>query len=279
MQEADFLNNPEHPPDLPTGDVLFFSTRQKKVAISSPVKVLILDLVKRGPTPLEIVVERSGKAKSTITKHVQDLEEAGLIVTHTNPDDNRRRILTLSADEIGRLTAPESRMRPGIYYIPKLHSSFNGEEIAQFFRFLLVSFRLKAMAIGINIDPVLKQAGIHIGEVLAPAMADESIEGVVKKIAQFWEIHHLGTVALRSTSPLSIEVRDCFECKDLPVTGHEACPFDNGVITAIFSHHLKSPVTVVEEECYSKGNNRCLFVITRSSEHSSLVAGTKESGQ
>lgn len=106
MQEADFLNNAEYPLDSPTEDVLFFSTRHKKVAISSPVKVLILNLVKRGPTPLEIVVERSGKAKSTITKHVQDLEEAGLIATHTNPDDNRRRILTLSADEIGRLTAP-----------------------------------------------------------------------------------------------------------------------------------------------------------------------------
>ncbi|HPH34595.1 MAG TPA: hypothetical protein PLU94_03780 [Methanoregulaceae archaeon] len=268
MQEGNFLNDNDYLPAPDEGDVLFFSTVKKKVAISSPVKVLILDLVKRGPTPLEIIVERSGKAKSTITKHVQDLEEAGLIVTHTNPDDNRRRILTLSAEEIGRLTAPESCVRPGIYYIPKLHSSFNGEEIAQFFRFLLVSFRVKAMAIGININPVLKQAGIQIGEVLAPAVEDENIEGVVKKIAQFWKIHHLGTVSLRSTSPLSIEVRDCFECKDLPVTGHEACPFDNGVITAIFSHHLKSPVTVVEEECYSKGNDRCLFVITPSSEDS-----------
>ncbi|MGV8087767.1 MAG: V4R domain-containing protein [Methanomicrobiales archaeon] len=268
MQEGNFLNDNDYLPAPDEGDVLFFSTVKKKVAISSPVKVLILDLVKRGPTPLEIIVERSGKAKSTITKHIQDLEEAGLIVTHTNPDDNRRRILTISADEIGRLTSAESSIRPGIYYIPKLNSTFSGEDIAQFFRFILVTLRTKAMTIGINIDPVLKQAGIQVGEVLAPALAAETNDGVVKKIAEFWKIHHLGIVTLCSTMPLSIEVKDCFECQDLPVTGHEGCPFDKGVITAIFSYHLKCPVTVVEEECYSKGNDRCLFVIIPSSEDS-----------
>jgi len=264
MQEEKFPNEIAYLPDSYAGDVLFFSTKQKKVAISSPVKVLILELVKEGATPLEIIVERSGKAKSTITKHIQDLEEAGLITTYSNPDDNRRRILTISAEEIGRLTSVESSIRPGIYYIPKLYSPFNSEDIARFFRFMLVTFRTKAMTVGINIDPVLKQAGIQVGEVLAPAVADVTSEGVVKKIAEFWNIHHLGTVTLCNMTPITIEIKDCFECQDLPVTGRGGCPFDKGVLTAIFSHHMKCPVSVVEEECYSKGNDRCLFEITPS---------------
>jgi predicted hydrocarbon binding protein len=34
------------------------------------------------------------------------------------------------------------------------------------------------------------------------------------------------------------------------------------VLTAIFSHHLDCPVTVVEEQCYSSGDDRCIFSIT-----------------
>jgi len=78
----------------------------------------------------------------------------------------------------------------------------------------------------------------------------------------FWQLHGLGAITIAGTHPITLEVRGCFECEDLPETGHGACAFDIGVLTAIFSYHLKSPVTVIEDQCYSAGDERCIFVIT-----------------
>ena len=271
LKENPYIDT-EHLPSTQNVDVLFFSTENNKVAISSPIKVLILNLVKNGPTPLEIIVERSGRAKSTITKHIQDLEEVGLITSHHDSSDHRKRIIMISAEEIGRLTPSESSIKPGVYYIPDAVSSFTSDDIVSFFRFSLMAFYTQALRIGINIDPVLKQTGVEVGEVLTKIVSDTTIEGIVGKMDTFWKTHGLGKVTLYSTTPLMIQIDECFECSDLPKTGRSACAFGNGILTGIFSDHLKCPVLVVEEECYSKGENRCLFVITPLPDNGSKIA-------
>ena len=138
---------------------------------------------------------------------------------------------------------------------------FDDADIVSFFRYCVKVFRTQAMVMGINIDPVLERTGVEVGTTLAPRVAGSSVPEVVRKMDSFWQAHSLGAITLAGTDPLTLEVRGCFECEDLPVTGHGACAFDIGILTAIFSHHLQCPVTVVEERCYSSGDDRCIFVI------------------
>lgn len=251
--------------DIQGGEVRLFSTRNNVLAIDSPIKVRILELAGSGPVAFDTIVEDTGKAKSTISVHVRDLEQAGLITSEPDPRDSRKRRISLSSSAIGRLTNTDRRAKspPHIHRHGKNMSTFSDDDLVSFFRYCVRVFRSEAMTMGINLDPVLEKTGTEVGTVLAPKVAATTIEDMVRKMDAFWQAHGLGAITLASAEPITLEVRGCFECEDLPVTGHGACAFDIGVLTAIFSRHLGCPVTVVEEECYSSGDKRCIFVITR----------------
>jgi len=251
--------------DMQAGDVCLFSTQDTVVAVDSPIKVRILEIVSGGPVPFDRVVEKTGKAKSTISVHLRDLEQAGIIMSQPDPRDNRRRRIAISSAAIGRLTNADRNAHAPLHLHRhgKRDESFDDDDIVAFFRYCVCIFRSQAMAMGINIDPVLQRTGAEVGSVLAGKVAGRSVEDVIWKMDAFWQAHALGAITLAGTDPLTIEIRGCFECEDLPITGHGACAFDTGVLTAIFSHHLQCPVTVVEEKCYSKGDDRCVFVIAR----------------
>lgn len=261
----EYVNTRREPvPGVHEEDVRLFSTRDAVVAVDSPIKVRILELVSAGPVPFDIIVERTGKAKSTISVHIRDLIRSGLIISQPDPRDSRRRVIMLSSDAIGRLTNTDRDIAIPVqdYNGAGDDQTFRDEDIVSFFRFCVLVFRTQAMALGINIDPVLERTGQQVGMVLSRRVAGCTPEDVVKKMDMFWQSHGLGSVYLAGTDPLTLEVKGCFECEDLPVTGHGACVFDIGVLTAIFSYHLGSPVRVVEERCYSSGDGRCIFVIT-----------------
>ncbi|MEI8330852.1 MAG: V4R domain-containing protein [Methanomicrobiales archaeon] len=246
-------------------DVRLFSTPGTVVAVDSPIKLRILELAAEGPVPFNLIVEHTQKAKSTISVHLRDLERSGLITLVTDPSDRRRRTITLSSDAIGRLTNTDRDSGSPVHHLRGIITDqpFSNEDVVSFFRYCVVTFRTRAMTMGINIDPVMGRTGEQVGRVLAPKVACNTVEDVVKKMDVFWQAHGLGAITLVGTCPLTLEVRGCFECEDLPVTGHSACVFDIGVLTAIFSQHFNSPVSVIEDRCYSSGDERCIFVITQ----------------
>lgn len=244
------------------GDVRLFSTKDSVVAVDSPIKVRILEVVSSGPVPFDQIVEKTKKAKSTISVHIRDLEKAGVITSRPDPRDSRRRLIALSSSAIGRLTnADRDATAPPHLHAHGKDEPFSNEDLVTFFRYVVRVFRSQSMAMGINLDPVLQRTGEEVGTVLAGKVAGKSVREVIKHVDAFWQAHGLGSISLTDSDPITIEVSGCFECEDLPLTGHGACAFDTGVLTAIFSHHLQCPVTVVEERCYSMGDDRCVFVV------------------
>ena len=253
----------EQAPGVHAEDVRLFSTNNTVVAVDSPIKIRILELAAAGPVPFDKIVENTRRAKSTVSIHIRDLIRSGLITSHQDPHDSRKRIITLSSDAIGRLTNTDRDVDVQVHNHHGAGEAqpFSDDDIVSFFRYCVLVFRTQAMVMGINIDPVLGRTGRQVGGGLAPRVAGDTVEEVVRKMDAFWQAHGLGAITLAGTTPITLEVRGCFECEDLPVTGHGACVFDIGVLTAIFSYHLECPVTVIEERCYSSGDERCIFVI------------------
>jgi uncharacterized protein len=234
-------------------DVSLFSTKKNVISVQSPIKIKILEMITDGVTSFDEIVSRTQKAKSTISVHLRDLEEAGLIRSSPDPKDSRKRYITLASDAIGRLTNTDRHIHPKQIVRGEENLPFNPNDITSFFRYVVLTFRTESMLLGINIDPVLYRTGEKTGKVLSRLVLDPDIHEMVRKISQFWSAHQLGKLSLVSTEPITIRVTGCFECEDLPETGHGACAFDTGVLTALFSLQLKRVVTVVEEECYSSG--------------------------
>jgi predicted hydrocarbon binding protein len=241
-------------------DIRLYSSRDRVMAVDSQVKKRILELLQERDYSFDENRLLCGKAKSTISVHVHDLISAGLIASQTDPQDNRKKILTLSSTPIGRLTNTDRQVLPKDTQ-KSASLPFTPGNIPSLMRWGVRVFRTEAMALGINIDPVLERTGWEIGMVLAPLVYDPDVSRMVHLMDEFWSAHGLGFVKLTGQDPLTLEVHGCFECEDLPVTGHGACSFDIGVLSAIFSQYMKEPVRITEIECYSAGHDHCTFLI------------------
>ncbi|PWR74711.1 4-vinyl reductase [Methanospirillum lacunae] len=245
------------------GEVTLFSTKTSVIAIDSLIKRRILKIIADGEISFDEIVSLTGKAKSTISVHLRDLETAGLISSRPDPVDHRKRLISMNSEPIGQLTNADRKTAQKHIHEEEGTLPFTEGDIASFFSYTLRVFRTEAMNLGMNIDPILKRSGLRIGRALAPLVADETVAGKVSKMSAFWQSYGLGTITLVSEHPLTLRVEGCFECQDLPITGHGSCAFDIGVLSSLFSEEFMQNPQVVEVECYSTGFDHCTFIITR----------------
>jgi predicted hydrocarbon binding protein len=204
-------------------------------------------------------VELTGKAKPTVSQHLRELVDEGLIKSTKDPDDARRKIFCINAEFLGELSRDkESKFDIDEYFnkLPQLKDPF------EFYRLILRSLRAEFWNEGINIDPILHNAGRRVGDVFYDEeLKSDDLNTLLKNISKFWENKQLGQIEVTKLDPLTICVYDCFECKDLPEIGEPSCSFDSGVLDSIFSRHFNRPIKTTETECYAMGNECCTFVI------------------
>ncbi len=228
-------------------------------AIGSPVKVRLLDMLARQEMAFEDLVEASGRAKSTVSVHLKDLAESGIVRAKSDPSDGRKKIFYLNAlylagaDSSGRGWFDPDAYIPGAF-------TCDGDS-GSMFRLILSTIRLTLLSQGIMIDPVLRIAGLKAGKALYPCVEGHGIEQVIQNIGRVWKDNHLGIIDLERLDPVTLRITDCFECIDLPVSGKPACAFDSGVLSSIFSSYYESRMRAIETHCYAMGSNLCRFVI------------------
>lgn len=236
-----------------------FSTSEGIYAINSPVRVKILSMLRKGELSFDQLVELSGKAKSTVSVHLRRLADEGIISSKTDPNDARKKIFFIKSEYLGKLSGRKGVIEDIDKYVTSYIDS-EGDPY-EFFRLIFHTIRVSLIRQGIDIDPILYEAGVKVGENLYEKVKNPDINILAENIANFWESHNLGHVEVVNLDPLTINVSDCFECKSLPPLGRPACAFDSGILKAVFSHHFKDERVVNETKCYALGDNYCSFTI------------------
>ncbi|MDR2855341.1 MAG: ArsR family transcriptional regulator [Methanomicrobiales archaeon] len=239
-------------------EIRLFSGNGSAQAIKSPVKLEILNLLEQGACSFDTIVDVTGKAKSTISTHIKDLEEKGILFSHPDPTDLRRRVISKNAIFIGTLTNQETDLEDRLE-IPK---DIDHLESPDLFRIILMTLRVEALALGINVDPVFTRVGSQIANYVAPWFVQSTLEHMLNTISEFWTKHGLGTVVVKSIDPIIIEISDCIECSQHPVTGKTECHLFMGFLKTLFCQFYQFDVMVTENTCYAAGDNLCTFEIT-----------------
>jgi uncharacterized protein len=251
MADPDFLI-PERFPH-----VGLYSTENGISAVGSPVKVKILDMLARHEMAFDELVENSGRAKSTVSVHLRDLADAGIVGARTDPVDGRKKIFYLDSLFLGSADSGERGWFDLDRYIRR-EIPCDGNP-ASLYRFILTTIRLNLMNQGITIDPVLHLAGLKAGGILYPCVEDTDIEGMIHGMGKLWEKNGLGEVELDRRTPLTLNIHDCFECIDLPIRGMPVCAFESGILSSLFSLYYGRQMKAVETRCYAMGSNLCRF--------------------
>ncbi len=235
---------------------MIYSTDTGIIALDSPVKLKILELLKKGTMSFDELVECSGKAKSTISVHLDDLEELNLILEKKSPEDRRKKFFALNSV---CLACSEKPMRD--QYHKHLENMVTESDGDSFINHIFFTIRYGMEAYGFNPKPIMKQLGNDIGSKIGEAFESDDSEGVLNELSAFWKEHNLGDMKIMNSRKPAIVVINCYHCGKMPNVGKTLCSMDEGIIEGIFSTRLKIDCNVRETECFGTGHKHCKFVV------------------
>jgi hypothetical protein len=234
-----------------------YSTSSGLKQVSNPVRQKILSELQRKDLSLSEIATLTGKAQSTLSVHLDKKVKEGLVASRDDPSDNRRKIFYLISRPVGSSVVPREDLSQAV-----------GETIrnsigtpSSFLKGMLRSIILGVEAIGFNLDPVLKDIGRQIGQELSRSMKSETLEDLVEEVQEFYEIHELGEVCVYTFLPLTLIIRDDYDCKELPEASKTICLLNEGIIEAILETRSGVPLKVTDTECFGTALNYCKYVI------------------
>jgi predicted hydrocarbon binding protein len=239
--------------------IKIFSTKTGVNIVQSPIKAQILSILKEGGLSGSQIVSATKRSKSTISAHLQDLEDAGIIDWVIDPEDRRRKIYFINSRFLGDLSSPQELEDDVNEFLEEYVTK--SDDPFKFFRYMFRTIRVALLDEGINIDPILRNAGFKVGKTFYKKLKGGDIKELTENLISFWETNNLGNIEIQSIKPLIIQSYDCFECEDLPQLGKPACAFDSGLLEGIFSNYYGQEVEAEETKCYAQGDNFCQFVI------------------
>lgn len=245
--------------EKPGKQTVLFSTDSGIIALNSPIKIKILELLRQETKSFEELVEHTGKAKSTISVHLDDLRKQRLIIEETGQKDKRKKYFFLSSQYIAYSQQPISKHYQDV--LDKLANSTANEYT--FLRSLFHTMRYGLEAYGLEPRPVIKRIGIDIGRKISPLFVSDNLADLLEEISDFWESHRMGYMKIVGGEPTILIVDECFDCGHMPIVGKTLCCLDEGILQGILEGKLNYCCSVEETECYGIGYEHCKFVISQ----------------
>lgn len=160
-------------------DFDLYRTEDGTVVITTPAHRRILNALRQGERSFGEVVEATGKAKSTVSIHLNRMVDQGLVSAREDEDDARRRFFKLEAEPV--LTASPDRMSTGA--APPDHLDAEG---------LLQALSGRFARAGLTVQPLFRQVGRDVAARLGTALADAEPSQAARNVAQFWSKWGLG---------------------------------------------------------------------------------------
>ena len=242
----------------PENKTEFFYTEKGLIAVDSPVKLQILNLLREEPKPFDEIVRYTAKAKSTISVHLNNLRSCELVEENSDPEDRRKKIYSLTSHYMGCSQEPFLEHYSSLLQIV----AANGNDRFRFMETLFHVLRFGFEAYGIDNSPVVRMIGIDIGKHLSSNFESHAPENLFNEIAGFLEFHGECRVSVLMGSSPALQVEDDFKSRSMPVIGKPFCALSEGIIEGIIKEKLGKECGVLETECYGTGHTRCLFEIT-----------------
>lgn len=250
--------------------IKIFSTKEGLNVIKSPVKSIILSSLKEGEIGFDDLVRISKRSKSTVSAHLKTLTNEDIIGFRTHPSDQRKKIFYLKSRYLGELSPNEEEKHIKEQETDFLYENFLGSnDPFEFFRLMFHTLRSILIKEGFNIDPLLYQTGVKIGEALFEELEEEDDLNFLENLIDFWEEKGLGKIDIlvdddnnTGITQMQVIATECYECELLPKDGKVSCYLDSGILESLVRLHFKKDVIVRETECFTANNKNCKFDIS-----------------
>ncbi len=236
-----------------------FSTENGIVALNSPVKLKILEFLRKETKSFDELVVEIGKAKSTISVHLDDLQKMNLIEEKSYPEDKRKKYYIMNSFYLACSEIPmRNHYNSNIGYI-----QCSGENGNSFITHLFHTVRFGMEAYGFDPKPIMKRLGKDVGTSIGQGFISKDHNGLLEELSEFWKDKKLGNMQICRESDPAVIVTNCYHCSKMPDVGKTLCSMDEGIIEAVFLSRLNLKYNVKETECYGTGHKHCKFVLEK----------------
>ncbi|MDR0912571.1 MAG: ArsR family transcriptional regulator [Methanobrevibacter sp.] len=232
--------------------------------IKSPVKIEIISLLEKDETSFKDLVKSLNKAKSTVSIHLRQLLDQGIVAFKFDPEDHRQKIFVLNSQvlgDVGFLREDEFEEQTDEFINENI---IKGNEDFSFSRLLFHSLRTNLIQNKIAIDPIIFDTGLKMGKSIYPLVNSEDDVEFIENIKKFWEKYELGKINVDINDMyILITNKECYECQFLPKNSESSCFMELGIIKSLFDLHYNLDTNINEIKCFSKGDDCCQFEIER----------------
>ena len=182
---------------------IYATTKGIKI-VDSPIKIQILNILDGQVSEIEIV-KQTGKSKSTISVHLKNLIDEGIISFKSHPLDRRSKLFYIYADYIGEICPDKI-----IYKLPEIESQITSK--SQLYMELFRQFKSILLIHGLQIEPLEVATGQRIGEHLYSQFEYETLEQLTELVKDKFNELDLGQLKISSFEPLILKNNGCHEC-------------------------------------------------------------------
>ena len=247
-------------PDLETAKLFSDETRLK-----------ILELLRVEELTNSQLAKRLGLSKATITYHIKQLEEAGVItVSRTEYEKHgipmkyyklRVHLVPMPKPETARRAydlKPEFKEELG--RLLREETEHLDSEIS---KVLLRIMKTAAIMPEEEVDGLLYSLGYDLGRgVMADKVRGETLEEVISGLSGYWRRTGLGDIeVVDRNEALVMRIKECFDCVSMPNIGKNLCYFDAGIFAGTLEKNLGKKYAVRELKCWGTGYEYCEFEI------------------
>jgi len=235
-----------------------YATKRSIVSLRDPVRIKIMHFLAEGPKNFGAVVKHVKRVKSTVSSHMDKLEAEKLVQFERDPEDSRRKIYRTNASLLGTM----AKANPKLYKkaLEDMEKSMKGGSF-KFMNSLFRSIRYIFDAFGMNTEPLLKLMGENVGYEISKKIKSQDNDGVMKELSEFWAEQDLGDMRVLKKEPLTVVVKNCYQCSNMQNVGRPLCAFDEGVIKSVLENKLDINADVRETECNGTGHKHCKFEV------------------
>lgn len=247
-------------PDLETAKLFSDETRMR-----------ILELLGKEEMTNSQLARRLGLSKATITYHIKQLEEAGLITVAKTEYEKHGIPMKYYRLKVHLVAMPGQEKARRIYALKPEFKETLAELLEQEgghldSRINKVLLRIMKTATAMpeeEVDEILYSLGYELGaEVMAGKVKGESLDEVVKGLAGYWKRTGLGEISVVGRNEvLVLRIMECFDCMSMPNIGRTLCYFDAGIFAGALEKNLGEKYSVREVKCWGTGYEYCEFEI------------------
>jgi predicted hydrocarbon binding protein len=187
--------------------IKIFSTTKGIKIVDSPIKIQILNMLD-GQVSEADIVNKTGKSKSTISVHLKNLIDEGIISFKSHPMDRRSKLFYILADYIGEIYPDKI-----IYKSPNIECELNNQE--QLYIELFRQYKSILLVHGLQLEPLEVETGKKIGKEIYKSFEFDTFDELLDLIIEKFEELGLGHIKTSSDKPLILKNNNCHECKNL----------------------------------------------------------------